>query len=173
MTHDELVKFYEDNEKLVYFTLHKRFPEWVYDEDIQQIGKMALWIACKNYVEELGKFSTYAYRVIVNEVSVYFRGEMRQKRTPEKADVSLYEPMVALYGEKELIDVLTNEKPMTIWGGRPLKELLTERQWKIFQYFLCGFTAREIGDRVGISHTLACKERDRIGKIIKENLIDI
>lgn len=173
MTHDELVKFYEDNEKLVYFTLHKRYPEWAYDEDIQQVAKLGLWTACTSYSEERGKFSTYAYRVIVNELAVYFRGLFRQKRMPEHEDVSLHEPVKSVNGEKELLDILAYERPMTIWCGKPIKELLTERQWKIFKYFLCGFTAREIGEKVGISHTLACTERDRIGKIIKENLIDI
>lgn len=70
----------EDNMKLVYFVLHKYYPAYAYDEDIAQIGMLGLCKAASTFVETKGLFSTYAFRVVKNEIGMEFR---RRRNLPQ------------------------------------------------------------------------------------------
>ena len=58
-------ELYEQNEKLVYHVLHRRFPTLM-TEDVMQAAKKGLWLACLGYDPKFGtEFSTYACKAIV------------------------------------------------------------------------------------------------------------
>ncbi len=63
-----------ENEKLVYSIIN-RFSNHIVDrEDLYQVGMMGLLKAKRNYQEDsTAKFSTYAYKYILGEVSEYLR----------------------------------------------------------------------------------------------------
>ena len=70
-----------DNEKLIHFILNKHFTirreEY---EDFFSMGRIALINAVKNFDESKSKFSTYATKVIINEINTYFRKNDRKGR---------------------------------------------------------------------------------------------
>lgn len=62
------------NEMMIYGVLNKYYPSFRFDEDLRQIAALGLWVACKTFDESKNfKFSTYAYRVILNQLRMYFR----------------------------------------------------------------------------------------------------
>ena len=87
------VERYEQNERLVYYTLHKYFPDIAADEDWQQIAKIALWFACKGYDEtSTAAFSTYAVKCIWNHVG-HRLGRLSARTTFNDSAISLSEPV--------------------------------------------------------------------------------
>lgn len=78
-------QLYHDNERLVYFMLHRHFPQLVHDEDIVQCGKMGLWKACMSFDKSKSRFATYAIVCIRNEVLT----ELRKRDTKGIITVSL------------------------------------------------------------------------------------
>lgn len=57
-----------ENIKLVYYTIQKKFPRYVGDEDIIQCGMLGLCQAAKTYDRAKGSFSTFAVAHIVGEI---------------------------------------------------------------------------------------------------------
>lgn len=71
------------HERLVYHVIKKLFgPQHVIDEDLVQIGRIALWKAAQSFEPEKGgKFSTHAGKAIWNEFTNAKRKARYQKRT--------------------------------------------------------------------------------------------
>lgn len=173
MTHDEQVKLYEENEKLVSFVISRYYPTFLNNEDVRQIGKLGLWKACISYNDSKVKFSTYGCCLIRNEISLHFRTSTRKKRIPDNQIVSL---SYVIDGEKihgELSDLCLEAPKISVWCGPPLKDILSERQKIIIQLSIEGGTQRQIGEILGVSHTTICNEIKNIIRIIDENAIDI
>lgn len=64
----------EQNKNLVWSVIHKYYPSFVGDEDIVQIGTIALWRAIETFDPSYGvMFSTYAYKSIFNNIGTELR----------------------------------------------------------------------------------------------------
>ena len=67
-------KLFNENTKLVHYVINKSFQGLKtyisgYDyEDIVQVGNIGLWKACLSYNPDKSKFTTYAIRIIYNEI---------------------------------------------------------------------------------------------------------
>lgn len=103
---DEKVR---ENENLVRWVLGRFFPGWEHDEDLHQIGLIALWRACETYDPEQGvKFSTYATKCIRAAILTEFRRQSAQ-HVPDVA-LSLDEPCRAYEGEATYGEVLKGKE---------------------------------------------------------------
>lgn len=92
---DPLVRF-EENKKLVYYIINRYYPAYLHNEDIEQTCLLALWKACSNYNESSNyKFSTYASRVILNEIRMQYRDCEAKPHKYGYTFVSLESPIVS------------------------------------------------------------------------------
>lgn len=72
---------YEQNENLVYFTLNRFFAYIAQDKDWQQVGKIALWKACRLFDDTHGaSFSTYAVACIRGAIQHKLQREMKRRQ---------------------------------------------------------------------------------------------
>jgi RNA polymerase sigma factor (sigma-70 family) len=88
MEMSERDKLIVENQRLVTYVLHKHYPSWAFDEDMQQIGMIGLCNAADRYDPEKGKFSTLAIKFILNEIRNEFRRRMTQSRTGDELSIN-------------------------------------------------------------------------------------
>jgi RNA polymerase sigma factor (sigma-70 family) len=71
-----------ENTKLVYKVIHslEYIPNKVDWEDIEQVGKIALWEALKTYDEDKYTLSTWCYAIIKSTILDYLRSTQALKR---------------------------------------------------------------------------------------------
>lgn len=155
-------ELYLENEKIVYFSLGKYFPDWAFDEDAQQTAKMALWKACRDYDEKRGKFSTCAIRYIRNEMWNYLRAGRRRLPT-----VSLDDPINDT-GESVLADIIPGDDDIVCDSLYLIDSRLSERRQKIVDCLAAGMTLQETADTIGISRTAVYNNIERIRQILSE-----
>lgn len=157
----EVKQMFEENMKLVPFTVNKYYPTFIYDDDIFQIGYIGLWQACKNFDESLNvKFSSYAVRAIRGEIIKYFRSLQMKKRCPPAPLTSLDYP------------VLDDDKTVSDWIiGAPFEWLdfegfynsLSMRQKLIVKMRVIDKASyQEIGDRCGVTRERIRQEMTKI-----------
>lgn len=152
---DALVKKYEP---LVYSVVAKKLHEHIGDEDLFQVGRIALWRCAKRYDPDRGKFSTYAYKAIYHA--------MLKELSKRKGETSLNAP-VADEEELELQDTIADLK-QTMEGVELRFELtdfmqtLTPRRKKILKLKAKGHTRKEIHVILGVSYDLIVKEMKEI-----------
>lgn len=168
-SYDELVELYEKNEKLVYSSIKRYFPEYYLDEDIQQIGRMGLWLACLKWDPKKGALSTLADLCIHNEILSYFRKNSR-KRNVKLSDCI---PLFLENSDNELLDYIPDPQKIIIWTGKPIKTLLTKRQIKIFRMKADGLTQYEIGKTLNISQATVARDIKIIRQVLMDNISDI
>ena len=71
----------------------------------QQVANIALWKACCTFNSEKGfKFSTYAYRVICNDILLYLRANKKREKLH---CVSMEEPV---FENLNIADIIVDEK---------------------------------------------------------------
>ena len=157
----EIEQMFEENMKLVPFTVNKYYPTLVYDDDIFQIGYIGLWQACKNFDESLNvKFNGYAVLIIQREIIKYLRSLQMKKRCPPAPLASLDYP------------VFDDDKTVSDWIiGAPFEWLdfegfynsLTMRQKLIVKMRIIDKASyQEIGDEIGVSRERVRQEVVRI-----------
>lgn len=167
--HEKALKLYEQNEKLVYSSIKRYFPEHYLDEDVQQTGRIGLWLACLKWDPEKGALSTLADLCIHNEIILYFRKNSR-KRT-----VNLTEcvPLFLENTDNELCDYIPGPRNIIIWTGDPIKTLLTKRQIKILRMKVDGLNQYEIGKTLGVSQATVARDIKKIRQVLMDNIADI
>ncbi len=146
---DEKIK---QNEKLIYYTLGTFFPERKDDEDLQQLGRIALWKCIMGFDEEKGTFSNYAVKAIRMAVLTEIKKEKRLKIPV--VTMSLDEPMPTcdepgLMGEffgYENFEFVDYEGFMARLG-----EMKNKKVKEIVKMTIEGYTLREIAEKLGIS----------------------
>ena len=81
---DVLDKLIEENIGLVYSIIRRLqyVPSIVDEDDLLQIGRIALWKALETYDDQTPCFSTYAYKTIYTDIISYLRTYSAQKRQP-------------------------------------------------------------------------------------------
>lgn len=136
------------NEMMIYGVLNKYYPSFRFDEDLRQIAALGLWVACKTFDESKNfKFSTYAYRVILNQLRMYFR------------KVSKEPPILYLEDVKQTVDESLDVDDMLVMVDVSSDETkivdalsdLTELESRILKAYMKDKSQRRISKSLGIS----------------------
>jgi RNA polymerase sporulation-specific sigma factor len=148
MQMSERDKLIVENQQLVYFTLHKYFPSWAYDEDIQQIGMVALCEAADKYDPEKGAFSTFAAKYIWNRVAKEFRRLSTQSRTGTEVSVGL-----EVSEDCTLEDCLVGDTDVDYCDRDTLFNVLKPREREVAELLEQGYSQAEIAKRLGFTRS--------------------
>lgn len=166
MNDQEMERKLKENERLVHYILGKYYPTVQYDEDVIQCGMIGLWIALKNFDESKGyKFSTYANRVICNEIGKHFRIYNKQHRIPT---TSIHEPISLSnqHGDESLtvadmISDTSNLEDQVISSTAFSKAIddfvCNERDKDILKLYYKGFSQKEIAEIINLSQPQVCR----------------
>ena len=173
----------ERNLRLVVFISRRFENTGVNLEDLISIGTIGLIKAINTYrLDKNIKLATYASRCIENEILMHIR-----KITPQKAEVSLDEPINMDYDGNELLlsDILGTEEDMIL---KPLEDdvdlcLLRqavrelperEREIVVMRFGLDGhqeLTQKEVAQKMGISQSYISRLEKRIMQRLKKEIL--
>ena len=146
----------EDNVKIAYHVANKFTPTVMVDEDdLKQTALWGLHKATKSFKEEKGKFSTFAYRIIRNEII------KELKKWQHKEALSLDEMEIEVKDNKQDEGFLLEE----------IKEILDKMELKIILLTMEGYNQRQIGSQIGKSQRVVSKvfirAKDKIRRILE------
>jgi RNA polymerase sigma factor (sigma-70 family) len=157
----------EDNVALVYFILRKYYPTYSRDEDMQQIGMIGLCQAASTWDSEKSTFSTYASKVIINEIRRELSRRKCQKRS-QKA-VSLNAIAHAEDGESgELMDSIVGESDVNYFDSTPFFEKLSPTQKRVLELHTKGLSRTAIGKELGVSQQAISKHFRKMSYIWRD-----
>lgn len=151
MNNEEL---FEKNIKLAYKVANKYRNQYLNEmEDIQQIALMGLWKAIINYN---GKFqlSTYAWRVINNEILMHLR---KDKKTPQT--LSLEDLQKEMSNEMEINEVDLIKR---------LENSFSLKEKNVLKGFIKGETQAQIAKKLNVTQATISRCKTRIKEKIKE-----
>jgi RNA polymerase sigma factor (sigma-70 family) len=158
MNKDKLI---EENMNLVYHVIHKYYPTFIRDEDVVQEGFLGLCQAADRYEEGKSKFSTYASTVILNQIRLYFKRELKH---PEKLSLE-YEIHDKDGGTTMLHDIIADEQGIKMFDYVERDDFidsLTDAEQSIVALTKEGLTQSEIGERLGVSQQAVQQKTNRI-----------
>jgi RNA polymerase sigma factor (sigma-70 family) len=155
MKSPEQYKRFNDNEKLINYTLKIHFPNLLFDEDIRQIAAIGLWDACRNFNASLGyEFSTYAVCSIYKSILHSFRSQ-KEKHV---SIISFSEPIKDNEGNATIEDVILDPNSEFIYDEIEQKEDiqtffkgLTKREKDIIELRIQNHSQAEIAKKYSIS----------------------
>lgn len=147
---------FEQNIKLVYDILNKKFPEYRFDEDFQQIAMIGLWKACLSYDESNYKFTTYAYPCIRNEILMELR---KSKRRTKQVSLEYLTDKI----DDHFIELSINDPDYV--DLEPYYRKLNSRRRVIIECLYEGMSYAEIAKYMGYSRAYIYKEIYEIRKI--------
>ena len=178
MNDNEMNQKMVENSRLVHYILHKHYPSVEYDEDVIQSGMIGLWIALKNFDESKGfQFSTYATRIICNEIAKYFRIYNKQHRIPTS---SLDTPIAASkqHGDNKLTisDMIVDPKDLSdhVVYSAYIENVIdtfscSKRDKDILRLYFKGFNQIEIAKIVNLSQGSVSRILSRLrAKLMQE-----
>lgn len=141
---------FRKNENIAYYVLKKSFPQYQFDEDFQQIAKLALWKACMTFDADKSSFSTYAYRCCCNEILM----ELRKKKGILQT-VSIDDEVMEGVTFENLIPCEFDFAQSV--ALRESIKMLDERKKRVLIMSASGYTQREIGEVIGVTQTVVCR----------------
>lgn len=164
---------YIQNENLVYFILKSYYPNFLYNEDYQQEGRIGLWRACLAFDEMRGnQFSTAAAPYIRNAIQNalerdYRRGQAREFRAQM---LSLDYPIAEhKTGERiYLRDTIPGDTDVDFYDIQLILSRLTPKQKTAFLLALQGMNRLEIAKEMKVSKSLVYKMFTKIRRIYEE-----
>ena len=158
---DAMVRKYEP---LIYSVLSKKLNRYLGDDDLIQVGRIALWKCAKRYDPDKGRFSTYASRAIYHA--------MLNELSKRKSDVSLN---ATVPGEDGLeFQDMIEDLNQSLEGVELKFELvdfmktLNQRRQEILKRKARGETRREIAKALDVSYYVVVRELKEISKQWKE-----
>ena len=162
-------KMIEDNMNLVKYIFNKKFSKnREMEEDILQEGYIGLTIAAKTFDQDTGiMFSTYAYKVIYNQILMFLRGNKN------KDMVSLDEEVVE--DGSTLVDMLvadTEEPALYTDLHKAIKSLKPKLRDTILDIYFDGKYYREVAEGLGMTKQNVSKRHQQALKQLKEKLGD-
>lgn len=84
----------QHNERLIWYTLHKYYPQYLKDEDMVQELRIILWRCLELYDETQGtSFSSYCVQAMVNRIRNIHRQQTLPGKIPSQLMVSLDAPI--------------------------------------------------------------------------------
>lgn len=109
------------------------------DDDIKQIGLIAINTALKKYNRDIGKFSTYAVLLIKRQILKYINKQNKQQ--------SIEYPISNNNVDINIFEYLPN---------------LSKEEHVIINHYIQGYSLREIAKILGLGKTTVCKKFDKI-----------
>lgn len=144
-------KLIEDNMNLVYFTIHKFYPNMIADEDIVQCGMVGLCNAAQTWDESRSNFTTFACRCIGYEINNELK---RRKRHNNTLSLDYYignsESEVHTFGE-----VVAGDNDVDYFDVRPFYDSLSSKDKEIFSVLQKGVTNKELAETFGVGASTA------------------
>lgn len=84
----------QQNERLIWYTLYKYYPQYLKDEDMVQELRITLWRCLEQYDETQGtSFSSYCVQAMVNRIRNIHRQQTLPSRIPSRLMDSLDAPI--------------------------------------------------------------------------------
>lgn len=160
MTDVEFEQIFNENKKLVYLVIKKRFPTFMHDDDVIQSGYIGLWKAINTYDENKYAFSTYAYWCIYNEISMYFRNLKTHLPSEDKA-VKEMVPMDALFH-------MVGDRSVNWVDIKGLLTAISEQERQIIILRLFGWTQKEIAEYVHITQAHVSRILKKMSSVIND-----
>lgn len=137
----------ENNIKLVYYLIHKHYPTYSRDEDLAQVGMIGLCKAANRWDSSKASFSTYASRIILNEIREEFRRRKRAVNT-----VSLYSTLGSDETECTFVDVLPGDDDIDYFSlDEFLDTLSDEKDKETVDILAYGGTCEDVSKKLGCS----------------------
>ncbi len=154
-------ELFNANMDLAYFILHKYFPWYGNDEDAKQICLMGLWKACEKFDPNKGyAFSTFAARVILNQMRMFLRDERKRNKIRYVDNITYFE------GEQfDVIDSIPDKYEGEVslsFCFKELSEKLNEREIKVLQMKIKGYNQIEIAKKLNTSQPTVARCLQRI-----------
>lgn len=166
MNHKEKLELFCNSQGLVHSALSKYFPQYAFDEDMLQEARIGLWNACNGFNEDKGKFSTWAYTCILNEV----RMRLRKKRVQT---VSLQTPVPSTDGDLTYEDTLEDRKFDMSYAEVDFPRAfgkLTPKQKQIVSLRLSGYNQIQIAGVLGNSQGYVSRLLKQAELVLRNNL---
>lgn len=143
----------EDNMKLVYAVIHKRFPTFIKDEDIVQHGMIGLCKAANRWSEDKGQFSTYAYKSIVNEINNEFRNRSKHNNILSlDYEVSDGDGDTTTFG-----DFVVGDEDVEYVDMDSIYRMLDYNEQTVLELKMSGKSTQEIMDATGYTRSMVRK----------------
>lgn len=162
----DIEKMYLENESLVYYTINKYYAQYLFDEDMQQIGRIALWRACERWEPGTGAFSTYAATVIKRAIQHEWVYNTAEKRTGDV--VSLDGPLSAHVSEDyNGYALVAGTTDIDYLDLEPIVAVLDLEREKVLYLLMAGYSLKEIAEIQGCSSERIRQLKNYIGKVIR------
>lgn len=161
----EQQKIVEDNEKLIYWFMHRHNLKV---EDYYDILAIGLCKAAYNYKDNASKFSTYATAIMQNEVRMHIRNNSNKSKIPEGITISLNAPI----GDFEMQDMLYGMRD--VWDELILLDNInfTNMEKEILNLCVIGYTQRQIAERLNVGQPYICRKIKTIRNKIEGVLLN-
>ena len=154
------MKLFEENIRMAYHVASRFTPNTIVDvDDIRQLALIGLYKACLNYKDGLGfKFSTYAYKVMRNEI------------LKELTKHNVYDSIEEM--EYDVADESCNPEEEYIGSLQRFSSVLTDQEYKVVLLTVQGYSQNEISLRLNLSQSQISRIFIKAKKKIKEALED-
>ena len=165
INYDEMIM---ENMGLVYMIFNKYYKTYAenYKEEMEQIGRIALYKAIQSYEEGKGAFSTFASNIIKNDMYTFVTQDINKYKGITDGYVSSFEESCGNDdSDRNLENILgCGEDDFDNLEYSELYDyILTkdERIRTIIEMVIYGYTYQEIGTELGIT-------KQRVGTLIKK-----
>jgi RNA polymerase sporulation-specific sigma factor len=142
-------------------------------EDIKQIALLGLWKAVLNFDKSRGfAFSTFAYRVIYNEINMYLRkpqihiADVSSLQTPVGKNIILEDTIV---DDFDMLDNLEYREIQKIKNN--ILNKLSNRDKQIYLELEKGKIQQQVADKFNLTQAYISRIQSKIIKQIKENYL--
>lgn len=142
MTTQQLI---EDNIKLVYHVINRKYPTFRYDEDLIQCGMMGLCKAANTWDESKSKFSTYAVICINNEMCKEFKRRAKYNETVSLNRLCFNET------DDEFVDFLIGEEDVDYVDVEAIIQGLSPKEKEVFHRLQEGWLPEDVTAHYGWS----------------------
>lgn len=159
----EIYKLVTDNAPYVHYIVERNFPMYAYDDDVIQSGMIGLYKAARAYDESKSKFSTFAYRVIINEIKMYFRSTDSYKQYKNHVvslPINASVPFDKGEGEYTLEDCIVGKSDIelgTDYSMELLMKHLSDRDKELILFLYKGYSQSKIASKLNISQSYASR----------------
>ena len=140
-------KLITENMKLVYYLVNRYYPTYFHDEDLIQIGMVGLCLAADRWDSTKSKFTTFASRVILNEIKKEFRHRNRQINTVSLDAMNVGEDCEDL----SFYDVLPGDTDVDYDPMEEFAETLDQKDREVFEGLSSGSTSIDLASQMNVS----------------------
>lgn len=162
-------RLFFENKSLVYWLIKVYYFQYLHNDDMTQEAFIGLWKACRTWNPGIGtKFSSYASRVILNEIRMAYRRE----RHSEFIMISLDDDIPDAEG-LTVADMIEDPNGNIEDSGVFLKDFmsrLTAKEKAVVEMLVQGFTQRGIGAKLGFSQSYCSRIKTSIRNKYKRSV---